>query len=220
MAGLTPFAFNAGEACSSSVLRRIPSLLKLFFLLALSITAFQFFPFGGIFSLLFVIVAACTGKIPIPRLFGGSAFIFVMAAAGVFFRSISWEPPMGFYAEGFHEGVAFALGLVTVFALCALFFAVTTMSELQDSLKGAAQRIPILALSRAASRAALSLTLMLGFLPRFFEIWEAAETAYRARAGRNTPRKLVFLVALVTERMIEHAVETASALEMRGAGED
>jgi biotin transport system permease protein len=76
------------------------------------------------------------------------------------------------------------------------------MSELRDALP--------------RGRLALGITLMLGFLPRFFEIWEDSESAYRARAGKNGVCKIVALIPLVTERMIELAVETAMALEARG----
>jgi biotin transport system permease protein len=57
---------------------------------------------------------------------------------------------------------------------------------------------------------------MLGFLPRFFEIWEEVNAAYQARAGKKGIPKMLLLIPLVTERMIEIAVETALALESRG----
>jgi biotin transport system permease protein len=66
------------------------------------------------------------------------------------------------------------------------------------------------------SRFSLGLSLMLGFLPRFFEIWEDSDVAYRARAGKKGITSLVLLIPLVTERMIEMAAETAAALESRG----
>ncbi|MDR2313542.1 MAG: energy-coupling factor transporter transmembrane protein EcfT, partial [Spirochaetaceae bacterium] len=64
----------------------------------------------------------------------------------------------------------------------------------------------------------LGISLMLGFLPRFFELWEAADTAYRARGGRKGPGQMRTLIPLVTERMLEAAAETAQALESRGLG--
>jgi biotin transport system permease protein len=65
-------------------------------------------------------------------------------------------------------------------------------------------------------RLSLGISLMLGFLPRFFEIWEAADTAYRARGGKKGLGQMRTLVPLVTERMLETAAETAQALESRG----
>jgi biotin transport system permease protein len=57
---------------------------------------------------------------------------------------------------------------------------------------------------------------MLGFLPRFFAVWESAELAYRARCGKRGLPRLIALVPLAMERMIISAGETAAALEARG----
>jgi biotin transport system permease protein len=57
---------------------------------------------------------------------------------------------------------------------------------------------------------------MLCFLPRFFELWENAETAVKARACCGRIRRIITILPLVTERMIETAAETAEALEARG----
>jgi biotin transport system permease protein len=65
-------------------------------------------------------------------------------------------------------------------------------------------------------RLSLGISLMLGFLPRFFEIWEEAKDAYTARAGKGGVSQLVVLIPLVTERMMEKAAETAGILEARG----
>jgi biotin transport system permease protein len=78
------------------------------------------------------------------------------------------------------------------------------------------------ALLEAASRLerpklSFAIPLMLGFLPRFFEIWEAAHTAYAARSGKKGVRATLTIVSLVTGRMLETAAETAEAMESRGA---
>jgi biotin transport system permease protein len=76
------------------------------------------------------------------------------------------------------------------------------MTEIKDSLP--------------RGRLSLGLSLMLGFMPRFFEIWENTELAYQARAGKKGPAQLITLIPLIIERMIECAAETALALEGRG----
>ena len=107
------------------------------------------------------------------------------------------------------------------------------MTELRDSLEKLERLIlgPLVFLLRRSGRPALTnaasklerpklslaIPLMLGFLPRFFEIWEAAHTAYAARSGKKGIRATLMLVPLVTVRMIEMAVETALAMESRGA---
>ena len=57
---------------------------------------------------------------------------------------------------------------------------------------------------------------MMGFLKRFFEIWEDTELAWKNRGGKNSLSKIIFLVPLVIDRMMEKAAETAEALESRG----
>jgi biotin transport system permease protein len=84
------------------------------------------------------------------------------------------------------------------------------MTEIKDSLPQGRGRLSWL------SQFSLGLSLMLGFMPRFFEIWENTELAYQARAGKPGPAQLITLIPLTIERMIECAVETASALEGRG----
>jgi energy-coupling factor transporter transmembrane protein EcfT len=209
MAGLTPYAYKAGN----SFLHRLPARVKLLCLLVVSAAAFVSFPFGAAFSCVFIGAASFAAAIPLRSLYRGSGFIAFMAATMVIFRSLSWEP-LGFTGAGFHEGLGFALGLLAAFAGCSLFFSVTTMPELKESLDSL--RPPIPALARLISRFTLGVTLTLGFMPRFFEVWEDAQTAYKARAGKNGLRKLVFLMGVAIERMIQLALETAVALDMRG----
>jgi energy-coupling factor transporter transmembrane protein EcfT len=69
---------------------------------------------------------------------------------------------------------------------------------------------------RSRRRFSLGISLMLGFLPRFFEIWETANLACDARAGKKGLRRFLLLMPLIIERMMELAGETAEALESRG----
>jgi biotin transport system permease protein len=101
-------------------------------------------------------------------------------------------------------------GILISFTAGSLLFAVTTMTEIRHSLERAEH---FLFRSR---RLSLALALMLAFLPRFFELWEAAETAAKARGCTGTFRRVLVILPLVTERMIESAAETAAAMEARG----
>jgi energy-coupling factor transporter transmembrane protein EcfT len=65
---------------------------------------------------------------------------------------------------------------------------------------------------------ALAFALMLSFIPRFFEVWDDTHSALRARCGKASAWQILTVVLpLVCERMIEKAIETAAALEARGA---
>jgi biotin transport system permease protein len=86
------------------------------------------------------------------------------------------------------------------------------MGEIKKSL---AKLEALLHLKRL--RLSLGLSLMLGFLPRFFEVWEASELAWESRGGKKNLRFLITIIPLVIERLMEAAAETAAALESRGA---
>jgi len=64
----------------------------------------------------------------------------------------------------------------------------------------------------------LGISLMLGFIPRFFEMWDDANLACDSRSCKRGLRRLPLLLPLVTERMMEAAANTALALEARGWG--
>jgi biotin transport system permease protein len=115
------------------------------------------------------------------------------------------EHPAFFQPHNFIPGLLFGWSILLSFSAAALLFSVTTMTEIKDSLD-------LLGLKRLS----LGISLMLGFLPRFFVIWETAETAYRARCGKKDLSQISLLAPLVIERMLEMAAETAAALESRG----
>jgi len=64
----------------------------------------------------------------------------------------------------------------------------------------------------------LGITLMLGFIPRFFEMWDDANLACDSRSCKRGLRRLFLLLPLVTERMMEASANTALALEARNYG--
>jgi energy-coupling factor transporter transmembrane protein EcfT len=211
---VTPYAYRPGR----SVLHRLPAGLKLLGLVLLSITGF--FPGRSQAAAALVIAAgALVAGIRPWELLRGCAPLMLTALFVVLLRSIRVDGGeaglFAFSRSGFIRGVLFGAGILLAFTAGSLLFSVTTMTELRDSL-GKAECF--FRKKKGVGRLALGLSLMLGFLPRFFEIWENADAAYRARAGKNGLRKILLLVPLVTERMIEAAVETATALEARGIG--
>jgi len=66
----------------------------------------------------------------------------------------------------------------------------------------------------------LGISLMLGFIPRFFEMWDDANLACDSRYCKRGLRRLFLLIPLVAERMMEASANTALALEARAFGAD
>jgi biotin transport system permease protein len=189
-----PFGYRSG----STPLHRIPAGLKLLALLALSAAAFGSLPGLAVSALLVTVFAAIARVKP-------------------------WELLRG--------SKPLALRIFVSFAAGSLLFAVTTMGSLRRSLGKAEQAARLLArrvlrankteTRREASapfrqgRASLGISLMLGFLPRFFELWEDANLACDARCCKRGPRRMKLLIPLVTERMMEAAADAADALESK-----
>jgi biotin transport system permease protein len=224
----TPYSYRPGN----TALHRLNPALKLLALLGITtaVFLFGFYALTGAAALL--MVCAFTARIKPWELLRGIKPVWIMSLFVTISRSIIFEPPW-FSFSGCAAGLLFSGNMVVCFAAGALLFSVTTMTELKDSLEKIERlilRAPVFFLRRsgrpalveAASRLerpklSLAIPLMLGFLPRFFEIWEAAHTAYAARSGKKGIRATLTLAPLVTGRMLEIAAETALAMESRGA---
>jgi biotin transport system permease protein len=141
------------------------------------------------------------------ELLRGGKPLLLTALLATLCRSLAVEAgaPVFFNRRGFVEGLVFGWSILLTFCAASLFFSTTTMTAIKDSLDKLHLR-----------RLSLGLSLMLGFLPRFFAVWESAELAYRARCGKPGLPQLIVLVPLALERMLLSARETATALEARG----
>jgi biotin transport system permease protein len=202
----TPWAYRKGKG----LMYRIPAGIKLIFFLCLSTLVF----FMGYFLLPFagfvIIVFSVSAGIHPWELLSGGAALCSLCFGIIMFQSLDF-PPLGFSSEGFKEGILLGLRMGLSFSTCALLFSTTTMGEIQRSLSSVEGFLRLKKL-----RLSLGISLMLGFLPRFFEVWEDTELAWKSRAGKKGLSKLIFLIPLVLDRMMEKAAETAEALESRG----
>jgi biotin transport system permease protein len=190
LGGRIPFAYRPGK----TILHRVPAALKLLCVMALS-TAACFSLYGLAAAALLILAASVSARIPPWQLLKGSLPLVILSLC---IMALHWQDPV--------LGVLTVLRIFVPFVSAALLFAVTSMRELRLSLQK---------LTRSAA-VSLGVTLMLGFIPRFFDLWESANLACDARSCKKNPRRLFMLVPLVTERMMEAAADTALALESRG----
>ena len=209
---LTPWSYRKG----SSLLHRLPAAYKFAFLLLLSVPVFfpgpesQSLIILSVVILILVLFARAAGINP-RELLRGSGPLFLLVLAVLLFQGIEFSPP-GINFEGLAEGLIFCLRLGAAFAAGTLFFAVTTIGEIRKSLSGLETALHLQKLNIG-----LSIALMLGFLPEFFEIWEDVNLAWKSRAGKKSLSRLAILVPLAVERMMLRAADTALAMESRGA---
>ena len=207
----TPWAYRKG----TSPLHRIPAGSKLIFLLALSLASFipgagiLSFVIPGVIAIILIALSIAAGVGP-GALLRGSGPLFIVVIGVFFFQALEFSP-LGLNLQGLRESLIFCVRIGLAFAAGALLFSVTTPGEIRKSLSRAE-----VALHLEKLKLSLSISLMLGFLPRFFEVWENLNLAWKSRAGKNNLRRLKVLVPLAVERMMLNAAETAEAMEARG----
>ena len=202
----TPWSYRAG----TTALHRCPAGIKLILFLLLSAAPFFGAPFAGAAALLVLAGAFCAG-IKIGDLLAGSMPLAVMLVVFAVFRAFSLDQRFFINTIVLQNGLCMAANILICFAAASLFFATTTVAEIRKTLAGIE-----LFLFHRQGRVSLALALMLGFLPRFFECWESAGLASRARCCSGAFKRVAVILPLVTERMIETAAETAEALISRG----
>jgi len=207
-----PWSYKKG----SSVLHKTPASAKLIFLLALSLAAF--FPgtealslaiLTGIALIIFSL-AIIAGIGPLSLLRGSAPLLFIVMA--VFLLQAVEFSPLALNFDGLIESIIFCVRIGTAFAAGSLLFSVTTTGEIRNSLSRleALLRLKKLKLS-------LCISLMLGFIPMLFQIWDDINLAWKSRGGKKNLARMITLLPLLIERMMAKAAETAAAMESRGA---
>jgi biotin transport system permease protein len=220
----TPFGYRQGK----TILHRMPAGLKLIFVILISAFAFASV-YGLAASILLVLIACALARIPPHSLLKGSKPLVILSLCIILLRTILLEREgiavSGLHIpfisrEGFLEGLLTAPGLFVPFAAAALLFSVTTMKELRLSLALVEKRVTRFFSPHREHTPffSLGISLMLGFIPRFFEMWDDANLACDSRSCKRGLRRLFLLIPLVTERMMEASANTALALEARAFG--
>ena len=233
MAGLSgrgrlPYAYRPG----ATLAHRLPAVVKLALLVGMQAAVFVPGAAAPVAVPALLVFCSLAAGIRPWELLRGTRPLAVMVVPVLLFRSLRFAGSFSLDYAGAADALLFCWRMFLSFAAGALLFSVTTMTELRESagkietallrpaavlletFPGARPRRLAAALRRPRVSAGLALTL--GFLPRFFEVWEAANLAWRARAGKRGPGALFVLVPLVTERMIAMAADTAAAMEARG----
>jgi biotin transport system permease protein len=206
----------------------MPAGLKIVFVILISA-----FAFGSVYglaaSVLFILTACAAARISPPVLLKGSKPLMFLSLCIILLKTINLESGgitigdlhIPFVSkEGFFEGLCTVPRLFVPFAAAAMLFSVTTMRELRLSLALLEKRV-IKIFSRRRGHTpfvSLEISLMLGFIPRFFELWDDANLACDSRSCKRDLRRLFLLIPLATERMMEASGETALALEARAFG--
>ena len=218
----------------------MPAGFKLIFVIIISTLAFVSL-YGLAASIFLILLASVAARVPPPVLLRGSKPLVILSLCIILLKTIRPEgsgittPEIIIFnayipdlhipfisKEGFIEGLFTAPGLFVPFASACLLFSVTTMRELRLSLASVEKGVVRLFSPRRKHTPffSIGISLMLGFIPRFFELWNDANLACDSRSCKRGLRRLALLIPLVTERLMEASGNTAIALESRGFGCD
>jgi len=218
-----PFAYRAGK----TFLHRAPAVIKLLAVMVLSAVAFASIP-GLALAILLILAASAAARISPGELLKGAQPLLLLSLCIVLLKTFEQGEGIttpvyipNISAHGFYDGITVALRILVTYAAAALLFAVTTMRELRLSLAALELRVKNLFVTghkkkKTVAFFSLGISLMLGFIPRFFDLWETANLACEARSCKRGLRRLLILIPLVCEQMMETAADTALALEARG----
>ena len=199
-----PWSYRKGKG----LLYKIPAWIKLIFFLFLSAGVFAFHFYFLIIAAPVIIILAVSAGIRPWELLRGSSGLLLICVCILALKTLTFP---GVSIAGFKEGCVLCAAMAISFSVGALFFSTTTMGEIRASLS---RLESILCVEKL--RISLAISLMLGFIPAFFEIWEETGLAWKSRGGKNRYVKYVILIPPVIDKLIEKAARMAEAMETRG----
>ena len=203
---------------SNSFAHRLPPEIKLIFLLVFSIAAFLTPLKILVFIPLFVLISACLAGINPKHLLNGSIKLLFLLFAIFAFGSIKLKYGINnfqfvFEFDNYINNAVFCLRIISAFIVSSLFFHICPLREIKKVLSLLESFFGLKKI-----HAALSLSIMFNFIPRFFSVWEETGLAWKSRSGKTGLLGIVKILPLVIQNLMYKAAETAEALESRGAG--
>jgi biotin transport system permease protein len=111
------------------------------------------------------------------------------------------------------DGASVVLRLVLMVLVADLVTMTTTMSALMEAVEPLFRLLAPLGVN--PRKVALSVALVLRFIPVLLADWRAREEAWRARSRRRLPLRMVALFLIATLRLAD---QVAEALDARGFG--
>lgn len=171
----------------TSILHRIPSLIKILIMFSFCIFCFKETTYEQIklpgclaFSLLLFFLARgnWTTIKSLPYVFVLGAFVTVL-------RMFNFFPEFSFNKEGFIWGILYTARLfITAFA-CQVIFETTSSSQIQDSLEQIENGISKVIPPVKKLHGALLISLAINFIPLVFETWDKVHLASMARGPKK-----------------------------------
>jgi len=192
-------------------LHKLPVLIKLILLFALSITAFiipsLWLGTGIIIAMITAFIGGITFREQLTDLKPAFFYVILMYSLSIFSNifSLLSEPnslsPTPYSLLPFiiphPDYLKITLRLILIIQFSAMFFRTTSTLELREVIK-----LNII-------------VLFLSFIPEIFEIWNKINLSWKARGGQNGLKKIKSLVFVLISCCFEKASVKAKAFELR-----
>jgi len=201
-------------------LHKLPAILKLFFLIFLSILCIRL-PYLWLFiGIIITIFLSFFCKISLheqltdfkPAFF----YAFLLYSLSIFTNIIdNWKIlftvnySLFFIFLPHQDFIRIALRLILIIQFSALFFRTTSLLEIRESLNFIVKKLKI------KSRFAESLSLFLCFIPEIFQTWSNINLAWKARSGKHGIKKIKTLLFVLIIMSFEKAALKARAIDAR-----
>lgn len=205
---------------TNSLLRRVPALVKLASMLALTAAVFS----GDVRALAFAVILVALSAIG-ARL-GARTWLSILKTTvtyGVFialFRILGKPLERGVIVTELAATGDYLLKLTCILVAGTVFYATTGMTELTLALSAIQRK---LRWSDRLPDIALLLSLTVGFVPRILDTWESLERSWNARCGAchkgfsGSLYRMKTLVPLLIIRMLAVASDTDRSIRNRSA---
>jgi energy-coupling factor transporter transmembrane protein EcfT len=171
-------------------------------------------PSAGILAALLAALLLVEG-LGLRSLFRDAAFVLGLALASFFIEGLSFRGGIHLAKDGILlAALRDGLRLAASFAAGRLFYATTRTSELREAAEDSCRFLP----GKAGAEIALSLLLVLSFIPLILEEWRASRLAARARgfAKRPSLRASSEFLAAFLRRLMLGSLALPEALVARG----
>jgi biotin transport system permease protein len=194
-----------GYLAGATWLHRLPAGIKLFLLAGISLSLLPLRDWQFLALCLAVVtgVYAALGRDAVRRLGLLKPTVPLLLVIGGL---------QGFFSR-WEDGASVVLRLLLMVLVADLVTMTTTMSALMDAVEPLFRLLRPLGVN--SRKIALSVALVLRFIPVLLANWRAREEAWRTRSRRRVPLRIVVLFLIETLRLADRVAE---ALDARGYG--
>lgn len=209
-----------GLVTRNGLLRRVPALVKLGFMLALTVALFSSDVRILAASAAFVVISALSARLDAKTWL---AILKTACVYGVFiavFRILGKPLERAVLVTELTATGDYLFRLTCILLAGTVFYATTGMTELTLALTAIQRKLPW---NDRLPDIALLLSLTVGFVPRILETWNTLERSWNARGGANRKgiigswKRMTTLVPLLIIRLLAVASDTDRAIRNRSS---